>query len=176
MIGTVLLFVCSLLLLLVGAICYVPRKICSSFRFVRLVLIQFTFIVVCYIQGNLKEYCCHKIDKRIAELLRHRQRLRVREQLAFEKQLGDEGILKDKNGKVIKTMALPTLPTLDFTEEDEDMRMRTERSGKKKSIARFARSLSRKAKKRPERRPGMGLAAHEAGVGLPPMSRTSTVT
>ncbi|KAJ9117251.1 hypothetical protein QFC20_000396 [Naganishia adeliensis] len=154
MIGTVLLFVCSLLLLLVGAICYVP--------------------LVCYIQGNLKEYCCHKIDKRIAELLRHRQRLRVREQLAFEKQLGDEGILKDKNGKVIKTMALPTLPTLDFTEEDEDTRMRTERSGKRKSIARFARSLSRKAKKRPERRPGMGLAAHEAGVGLPPMSHAAS--
>lgn len=125
--------------------------------------------VVCYIQGNLKEYCCHKVDKRIGELLRHRQRLRVRRQLALEKQ----GVLKDKNGKVVAAMALPTLPTLDFTEDDEDMRMRTERIGRRKSIARFAKSLSKKVK-RSDPQSGMDIAANEAGVGLPPMSRTST--
>lgn len=68
--------------------------------------------------------------------------------------------------------AMPTLPTLDFTEDDEDMRMRTERGGRRKSVARFARSLSRKVKL-PQHRPGIGAAAHEAGVGLPPMSRKS---
>lgn len=40
---TVLIFIGSLLLLIVAAICYVP--------------------LLCYIQGNLKEYCCHKVDK-----------------------------------------------------------------------------------------------------------------
>lgn len=69
---------------------------------------------------------------------------------------------------------MPTLPTLDFTEDDEDMRMRTERGSHRKSVARFARSLSRKVK-RPQRRPGMGAAAHEAGVGLPPVARESAI-
>jgi len=40
---TVTVFVCSLLLLIIAAILYVP--------------------LLCYIQGNLKEYCCHKVDK-----------------------------------------------------------------------------------------------------------------
>ncbi|KAI9247449.1 hypothetical protein BDA99DRAFT_489305 [Phascolomyces articulosus] len=31
----------------------------------------------CHIQGNLKEYCCHKVDKRIAELLHHQARKRI---------------------------------------------------------------------------------------------------
>ncbi|KAK9701307.1 Potassium transporter [Basidiobolus ranarum] len=34
--------------------------------------------LVCEIRGNLKEYCCHKIDKRIAELLRYKARTRAR--------------------------------------------------------------------------------------------------
>jgi hypothetical protein len=40
---TVSVFVGSLLLLILAAIFYVP--------------------LLCYIQGNLKEYCCHKVDK-----------------------------------------------------------------------------------------------------------------
>jgi hypothetical protein len=40
---TVTVFVFSLLLLIIAAILYVP--------------------LLCYIQGNLKEYCCHKVDK-----------------------------------------------------------------------------------------------------------------
>ena len=40
---TVTVFVCSLLLLIMAAILYIP--------------------LLCYIQGNLKEYCCHKVDK-----------------------------------------------------------------------------------------------------------------
>lgn len=40
---TVLIFIGSLLLLIVAAILYVP--------------------LLCYIRGNLKEYCCHKVDK-----------------------------------------------------------------------------------------------------------------
>lgn len=124
-------------------------------------------IVLCYIQGNLKEYCCYKVDKRIGELLRHRQRVRVRRQLAIEKQVNHSGVLKDRNGKVVGTLAQPTLPTLDFMEDDDDMRMLNHRMGRRKSIARFARSLSKKVK-RPG--PAVGTVADEAGVGLPPMS------
>ena len=47
---TVLVFLGSLLILIVAALCYVP--------------------LLCYIQGNLKEYCCHKVDKvRLALIL-----------------------------------------------------------------------------------------------------------
>ncbi|KAL1915896.1 uncharacterized protein VTP21DRAFT_6284 [Calcarisporiella thermophila] len=41
-----------------------------------LALLIYPFLL-CHIQGNLKEYCCHKIDKRIGELLRKRTRKRV---------------------------------------------------------------------------------------------------
>lgn len=44
MIFTVVVWAGSAILLTVAAIMYVP--------------------LLCYIQGNLKEYCCHKIDKR----------------------------------------------------------------------------------------------------------------
>ncbi|SCV72377.1 BQ2448_3914 [Microbotryum intermedium] len=44
MLFTVIIFVGSAVLLLIAAIMYVP--------------------LLCYIQGNLKEYCCHKVDKR----------------------------------------------------------------------------------------------------------------
>ncbi len=40
---TVTVFLGSLLLLIIAAILYIP--------------------LLCYIQGNLKEYCCHKVDK-----------------------------------------------------------------------------------------------------------------
>jgi hypothetical protein len=36
--------------------------------------------VFCQIQGNLKEYCCHKIDKRITEVLEKQRRKRLRGQ------------------------------------------------------------------------------------------------
>ncbi|KAG2220906.1 hypothetical protein INT45_013035, partial [Circinella minor] len=44
--------------------------------------------VFCQIQGNLKEYCCHKIDKRITEILEKQRRKRLR---AEEKRLGRKG-------------------------------------------------------------------------------------
>lgn len=44
MLFTLTIWVISAALLLIAAILYVP--------------------LLCYIQGNLKEYCCHKADKR----------------------------------------------------------------------------------------------------------------
>jgi hypothetical protein len=130
-------------------------------------------IVVCYIQGNLKEFCCHKVDKRIAELLRHKQRARVRQQLALEKRLGEDGVLKDKTGNIIAAVALPTLPTLDYAEKEEDLRRAPQRIGRNRTIARFARSLSRKVKNTPPAPQGINAAAADAGVGPPPAQRES---
>ncbi|KAG2208090.1 hypothetical protein INT47_010452, partial [Mucor saturninus] len=47
---SVLVFAVSFLLVCAAAILYIP--------------------LFCHIRGNLKEYCCHKVDKRIAEILR----------------------------------------------------------------------------------------------------------
>ena len=44
MLFTVVIFAISAVCLLVAAVIYVP--------------------LLCTIQGNLKEYCCHKVDKR----------------------------------------------------------------------------------------------------------------
>ncbi|CAO3611551.1 unnamed protein product [Cunninghamella blakesleeana] len=41
-----------------------------AFSFIAVVIATFLYIpLLCYIQGNLKEYCCHKVDKRIHYLL-----------------------------------------------------------------------------------------------------------
>ncbi|CAE6437878.1 unnamed protein product [Rhizoctonia solani] len=95
---TVAVFVCSVLLLIVAAICYVP--------------------LLCYIQGNLKEYCCHKVDKRIAELIKRKNKLRLRRQaqLARKEAAGDFSHLKDKNGQIIAPTQ-PTLPDIDIDDE-----------------------------------------------------------
>jgi Fungal potassium channel len=46
---TVVIFTGSAVLLIIAAVMYVP--------------------LLCYIKGNLKEYCCHKVDKRSVPLL-----------------------------------------------------------------------------------------------------------
>ncbi|KAI7854586.1 hypothetical protein BDC45DRAFT_556908 [Circinella umbellata] len=47
---SVIIFAISFMLVCVAFIMYIP--------------------LFCHIQGNLKEYCCHKVDKRIAELIK----------------------------------------------------------------------------------------------------------
>ncbi|KAF8341482.1 uncharacterized protein EI90DRAFT_2905513 [Cantharellus anzutake] len=98
---TVVVFLCSLFLLIVAALCYVP--------------------LLCYIQGNLKEYCCHKVDKRIAELMKRKNRARIARiaKLARKEAAGDFSHLKDKNGEQIrKPIPQPTLPNIKLDEED----------------------------------------------------------
>ncbi|QRV72529.1 vacuolar membrane protein [Ceratobasidium sp. AG-Ba] len=99
MMFTVLVFLGSVLLLIVAAVCYVP--------------------LLCYIQGNLKEYCCHKVDKRIAELIKRKNKLRVQRQarLARKEAAGDFSHLKDKNGQIVGANPQPTLPDIDIDDE-----------------------------------------------------------
>lgn len=99
MMFTVLVFAGSVLLLLIAAVCYVP--------------------LLCYIQGNLKEYCCHKVDKRIAELIKRKNKLRLRKQaqLARKEAAGDFSHLKDKDGRIVGAVPQPTLPDIDIDDE-----------------------------------------------------------
>ncbi|GAA5884370.1 hypothetical protein JCM6882_002246 [Rhodosporidiobolus microsporus] len=101
MLFTVIVFVLSAALLLIAAVLYVP--------------------LLCYIQGNLKEYCCHKVDKRIAELMKrkNRKRLAAEAKRAAAEARGDFSHLKDKSGKMVRApMAQPTLPKIGIDEDD----------------------------------------------------------
>ncbi|GAA5956816.1 hypothetical protein JCM21900_004349 [Sporobolomyces salmonicolor] len=101
MVFTVVVWIGSALLLLIAAIMYVP--------------------LLCYIQGNLKEYCCHKVDKRIAELMKrkNRKRLAKEAEIARKEARGDFSHLKDKTGKFTAApLPQPTLPKVGLADND----------------------------------------------------------
>ncbi|KAI9636117.1 putative vacuole protein, partial [Dioszegia hungarica] len=100
MIATVLIFAGSMLLLIAAAVLYVP--------------------LLCYIQGNLKEYVCHKVDKRLSELVKKKQRLRAQRAAALEKKLARDGGLRNSKGEFVNVVMQPTLPKIML--DDEDMR------------------------------------------------------
>jgi len=100
---TVLVFAGSLLLLIVAALCYIP--------------------LLCHIQGNLKEYCCHKVDKRIEAVIKRRQKKRLADaaKLAKKEAQGDYSHLKNKKGEIVgKPLPQPTLPNLSVDDDMED--------------------------------------------------------
>ncbi|PIL37255.1 hypothetical protein GSI_00948 [Ganoderma sinense ZZ0214-1] len=106
---TVLVFAISLLMLIIAGICYIP--------------------LLAHIQGNLKEYCCHKVDKRISEIIkrRNKQRLAKAAALAKKEAAGDFSHLKNKKGEFIaKPLPQPTLPNLSVDDDiDDTASMRT---------------------------------------------------
>jgi hypothetical protein len=107
---TVLICVISLLTLLVAAILYIP--------------------LLCHIKGNLKEYCCHKVDKRITEIIRRRnkQRLARAASLARKEAAGDYSHLKNKKGQLAQApLPQPTLPNISL-DDDDKMSIRSGRS------------------------------------------------
>jgi hypothetical protein len=65
-----------------------------------------------HIRGNLKEYCCHKIDKRIEELLKMNSRKRRIKQRMIEQAAAKSG-RKKKNKIILNNSRQPTLPTLE---------------------------------------------------------------
>lgn len=100
---TVVVFAGSLLLLIVAGICYIPLLI--------------------HIRGNLKEYCCHKVDKRISAVIkrRNKQRLVDAAKLAQKEAMGDYSHLKNKKGELIaKPLPQPTLPNLSVDDDFDD--------------------------------------------------------
>ncbi|KAJ3511498.1 hypothetical protein NLJ89_g4060 [Agrocybe chaxingu] len=91
----------SLLLLFVAAICYVP--------------------LLLHIRGNLKEYCCHKVDKRIGDIMKRKQKERraAAAKLAQKEAMGDYSHLKNKKGEFIaQPLPQPTLPNLSVDDDD----------------------------------------------------------
>ncbi|CAG7848647.1 SubName: Full=Uncharacterized protein {ECO:0000313/EMBL:CCA70616.1} [Serendipita indica DSM 11827] len=100
---TVLIFLGSLLLLIIAAILYVP--------------------LLCYIRGNLKEYCCHKVDKRIEELIKRKRKQREKRerQLAAKEAAGDFSHLKNKGGAQA-ALPQPTLPTISLDDDEDDLK------------------------------------------------------
>lgn len=100
---TVLVFAGSLLLLIAAGLCYIP--------------------LLCHIQGNLKEYCCHKVDKRITEIIkrRNKQRLAKAAEQAKREAAGDFRHLKNKKGVIVgQPLPQPTLPQVFLDDEDLD--------------------------------------------------------
>ncbi|TBU38056.1 hypothetical protein BD309DRAFT_931370 [Dichomitus squalens] len=100
---TVFIFAISLLMLIIAGICYIP--------------------LLAHIQGNLKEYCCHKVDKRISEIIkrRNKQRLAKAAALAKKEAAGDFSHLKNKKGEFIaKPLPQPTLPNLSVDDDIDD--------------------------------------------------------
>jgi len=100
---TFVIFAGSLLLLIVAGIFYIP--------------------LLCYIQGNLKEYVCHKVDKRIAEVIKRRNKERLVKAAALAKKeaMGDFSHLKNKKGELIaQPLPQPTLPNLSVDDDADD--------------------------------------------------------
>jgi len=106
---TFVVFAGSALLLIIAGICYIP--------------------LLCYIQGNLKEYVCHKVDKRIAEVIKRRNKERLAKAAALAKKeaMGDFSHLKNKKGELIaQPLPQPTLPNLSVDDDfDDKSSMRT---------------------------------------------------
>lgn len=99
---TFVIFAGSLLLLIMAGIFYIP--------------------LLCYIQGNLKEYVCHKVDKRIAEVIKRRNKERLAKAAALAKKeaMGDFSHLKNKKGEMVgKPLPQPTLPNLSVDDDDD---------------------------------------------------------
>jgi hypothetical protein len=136
MMFTVVVFAGSVLLLIVAAFCYVPL-LCYIQGNLKVCIILLLTEVSCWLLG-IKEYCCHKVDKvcidrnlqcsllmaflqRIAELIKRKNKLRLRRQaqLARKEAAGDFSHLKDKNGQIVGAPLQPTLPDIDIDDELE---------------------------------------------------------
>ncbi|KAF8665809.1 hypothetical protein AX16_000252 [Volvariella volvacea WC 439] len=88
---TVVVFLGSLLLLVVAGVCYIP--------------------LLLHIRGNLKEYCCHQVDKRIETVIKRNRKNRV------DKETRDRDFGNNKNGKALPQ---PTLPKLTVDDDIDD--------------------------------------------------------
>ncbi|PCH41272.1 hypothetical protein WOLCODRAFT_24623 [Wolfiporia cocos MD-104 SS10] len=99
---TTLIFALSLVMLIAACICYIP--------------------LLCYIQGNLKEYCCHKVDKRIAEIIKRRNKQRLAQAAALAKKEAAGDFSHLKNGKALPQ---PTLPNVSLDDDDDKASIRT---------------------------------------------------
>ncbi|KAM0792635.1 hypothetical protein ACM66B_002417, partial [Microbotryomycetes sp. NB124-2] len=151
MLFTVIMWAGSALLLLVAAAMYVP--------------------LLCYIQGNLKEYCCHKVDKRIAELMKrkNRKRLAKEAEIARREAKGDFSHLMDKKTGRMKGAPLPqpTLPQIGLNDDRYDMYSNYNDSDVG-SVRGFARAPSSRVQYPPTQPPfSTGGVQHKSALSRP---------
>ncbi|BGP28077.1 vacuole protein [Rhodotorula toruloides] len=92
---TVIIFAISAVCLLIASALYVP--------------------LLCYIQGNLKEYCCHKVDKRIAELMKRKAKRRLKQERELEEREA-RGDFRHLKGRAPRPQ--PTLPKIGLADDD----------------------------------------------------------
>ncbi|KAG2013777.1 vacuole protein, variant 2 [Coprinopsis cinerea AmutBmut pab1-1] len=105
---TVSVFLGSLLLLIIAGICYIPLLI--------------------HIRGNLKEYCCHKVDKRISDIIKRKNKERRAEnaKIAQKEAMGDFSHYKNKKGEMVgKPLPQPTLPNVSLDDDDDTSTLAT---------------------------------------------------
>lgn len=110
MVTTVVLFAFGLAKILISGALYLP--------------------LLCYIQGNLKEYVCHKVDKRLGKVMRNLQKDRMKRNAKIEQQLAMGGKVKVANGEVVDAALLrPTLPNISLDDDDAGSKTNLLRSG-----------------------------------------------
>lgn len=64
------------------------------------------------------EYVCVKVDKRLAELIRKKQRQRAARAAALEKKVARDGGLRNSKGEFVNVSLQPTLPKIQLEEDD----------------------------------------------------------
>lgn len=110
MVTTVVLFAFGLAKILLSGALYLP--------------------LLCYIQGNLKEYVCHKVDKRLGKVMRNLQKDRMKRNAKIEQQLAKGGKVKVATGEIVDASLLrPTLPNISLDDDDVGSKTNLLRSG-----------------------------------------------
>lgn len=91
MIFSVVVFAISFVLICIAAAIYIP--------------------LLCHIQGNLKEYCCHKVDKRIEEILKKQAQKRIKQNA---KGYDNHSKKSKKQDIEMHSLPQPKLPVIDM--------------------------------------------------------------
>jgi Fungal potassium channel len=113
-----------------------------ALSFIRLLVAGLLYwpLLVCHIRGNLKEYCCHKVDKRISQILADRRRRRfdnkVENKLDSSSTFGPDAAGKfqptlpkvelDGDGESVISMPLYPLSRTDTVDSRSGLLRRTE--------------------------------------------------
>lgn len=88
---SVLVFAISFILVCAAAVLYIP--------------------LFCHIRGNLKEYCCHKVDKRISEILRKQGRHPAGKRRNHQAVAPESESFIDESGFYKRPLAATTTPS-----------------------------------------------------------------